>query len=101
MFPSDNNDFCLYEDEGTTLDYTKGKWVKTHFQSRISGEDSEILFTIEIEKGPGGMSTDVLGQRTYTLHFHGIPSSEVTLESSPESPPPKVGYETAYGISRE
>jgi len=57
------NTFCLYEDDGESNAYAKGKFVKTFFEL---SSDKESSFTI---KAPEGERSLLPEKRGYTLHF--------------------------------
>ncbi|MDO3693260.1 glycoside hydrolase family 31 protein [Wenyingzhuangia sp. chi5] len=63
VYPNASNTFTLYNDDGKTLDYKKGKFNTTLFISKIS--EKEIEFTIEATKGK--FKSTVLD---YIVRFH-------------------------------
>ncbi len=69
-----NNTFTLYEDDGETLSYQQGAYLKTDFTVNESGDKVTFL----IEKLGGDISV-VPAKRTYNLKFKDIVSADVTV----------------------
>jgi len=63
IFPGADNEFALYEDDGETTDYLKGKYAITRFSLK------EGRFTIHHVEGDQSL---VPVQRTYRLHLRGV-----------------------------
>lgn len=70
-----NNTFVLYEDDGETLSYKDGAYLKTPFSVKEDGS----AVTFNIRKGEGD-KTVVPEKRTYTLCFKDIVNAEVTVK---------------------
>ena len=88
VFPGADNRFELYEDDGETVDYKRGKYALTPIEQTWRG--SELALTI----GPvSGDAAVVPPTRTWTIAIHGIiEPSAVTLTAN-EHPA------TAAGVS--
>lgn len=72
-----NNIFELYEDDGETLSYQNGEYLKTAFTVRQDGDTVRF----RIEKAEGDTSV-VPERRTYTLKFKDITHADVTVLSN-------------------
>ena len=70
-----NNTFTLYEDDGETLSYKDGAYLKTPFTVKEDG--SSVSFTIG--KGEGDVSV-VPEKRNYTIKFKDIVSADITVK---------------------
>ncbi len=70
-----NNTFVLYEDDGETLSYKDGAYLKTPFTVKEDG--SKVTFTIA--KGEGDVSV-VPEKRNYTIKFNDIVDADVTVK---------------------
>lgn len=68
VYGSRNAEFSLYEDDGTTLEYAKGAWVKTPMKVRVAPDSS---ITAVIGPAKGSYKGQVL-ERSYTVRFHAI-----------------------------
>jgi hypothetical protein len=67
VFPGSNGSFDLYEDDGQTMEYTRGKFAQTGFL--LKWESQSMRFSI----APASGDRSVLpALRTYVLHFRGI-----------------------------
>ncbi|HJX81980.1 MAG TPA: TIM-barrel domain-containing protein, partial [Candidatus Udaeobacter sp.] len=66
IFPGADNHFELYEDNGETTDYHRGKYAITLLTLRKN------KFTIE---APGGDTSLIPTQRTYRIHLRGVDES--------------------------
>jgi alpha-glucosidase (family GH31 glycosyl hydrolase) len=65
VFGKSSGSFELYEDDGLTLDYNKGKYAKTAFSYKIGKSGKSI-----IEIGPTkGIYNRQIEKRSYTLHI--------------------------------
>jgi hypothetical protein len=78
LFPGADNSFSLYEDDGETTDYQRGKYVLTQFEINVSGlgdessqatVESHLRFTIH--PAEGDMSV-IPSSRRYRLHLRGV-----------------------------
>lgn len=69
-----NNTFTLYEDDGETLSYKDGEYLKTAFTVEEKGN----TVSFKIEKAEGTASV-VPQARTYTVSFRDIVSGDVTV----------------------
>lgn len=70
-----NNTFTLYEDDGETLSYKDGEYLKTDFTVKERGR--EVVFTINKNEG----TTAVVPQkRSYSLKFRDIVDAEVSIK---------------------
>ncbi len=69
-----NNTFTLYEDDGETLSYKDGEYLKTAFT--VAEKGNTVSF--KIEKADGTASV-VPQARTYTVSFKDIVSGDVTV----------------------
>jgi alpha-glucosidase len=87
------NAFELYEDDGASDDYQKGRFERTrlHFEQSQEG----VTFTIAAKSGNG--TYRAVGSRAYTLRFHGLqaPSGKVLLNG--KAIPRADGGKTARG----
>jgi alpha-glucosidase (family GH31 glycosyl hydrolase) len=63
VFPGADNDFTLYEDDGETTDYRRGKYALTRFALK------EGQFTIHPVEGERSL---VPASRTYRIHMRGV-----------------------------
>jgi len=72
-----NNTFTLYEDDGDTLSYQNGEYLKTAFTVAESGNK----VTFSIKKAEGDVSV-VPEERTYTVKFKDIVSGNVTVNGA-------------------
>lgn len=70
-----NNTFTLYEDDGETLSYQNGAYLKTPFTVKEDG--SAVSFTIG--KGEGDISV-VPEKRSYKIFFKDIVTGDITLK---------------------
>ena len=70
-----NNTFTLYEDDGETLSYKDGAYLKTPFTVKEDG--STVTFVIA--KGEGDVSV-VPEKRNYTIKFKDIAGADVTVK---------------------
>ena len=69
-----NNTFTLYEDDGETLSYKDGEYLKTAFT--VAEKGNTVSFKIEKAEGT---SSVVPQSRTYTVSFKDIVSGDVTV----------------------
>ena len=69
-----NNTFTLYEDDGESLSYQQGEYLKTDF---TVSEDADKV-TLTINKKEGDISV-VPERRTFTLMFKDITSADVSV----------------------
>ncbi len=72
-----NNTFILYEDDGETLSYQQGQYLKTAFT--VKEEGNSLSFAIN--KHEGDVSV-VPKKRTYTLKFKDIVSADAVVTSN-------------------
>jgi alpha-glucosidase len=63
-----SNEFSLYEDDGQSTAYQRGRWQRTHLRFRQGR--SVVKFEVEAESGTGKSYNP--GARAYDLHFHGF-----------------------------
>ena len=63
VYPNASNTFTLYNDDGKSLDYQKGKYNTTSFISKVT--EKEIAFTIEATQGDFKSSIS-----DYVVRFH-------------------------------
>ena len=103
IFPGADNAFELYEDDGETQAYLRGKQCVTPLLQAWHGDKLE--FTIAPAKGD---TTLVPAQRTYRLVFHGIrPPDDVQLSVSGTNHSPGLAYDdlgealTVTGVTLE
>ena len=66
--------FTLYEDDGETLSYKDGKFLKTAFEIDENGAD--VTFRIAKEEGDSSVSP---AKRTYIVKFKDIVKADVTV----------------------
>ena len=66
IFPGADNRFELYEDDGETIDYQRGKYAITTFTLKKN------TFTIQ---PPSGDTSLIPSQRTYRIHLRGVDKS--------------------------
>ena len=66
--------FTLYEDDGESLSYKDGKFLKTAFE--IDENGSDVSFTISKEEGDSSVAP---AKRTYIIKFKDIVSADVTV----------------------
>jgi alpha-glucosidase (family GH31 glycosyl hydrolase) len=76
IFPGADNTFELYEDDGETTDYQRGKYSITRF-SLQGGK-----FTIHPAEGD---LTVIPQKRTYHIHIHGIPETQTVTIAPTET----------------
>ena len=69
-----NNTFTLYEDDGETLSYKDGEYLKTAFT--VAEKGNTVSFKIEKAEGTASV---VPQARTYTVSFKDIVSGDVTV----------------------
>ncbi len=69
-----NNTFTLYEDDGETLSYKDGEYLKTAFT--VAEKGNTVSFKIENAEGTASV---VPQARTYTVSFKDIVSGDVTV----------------------
>ncbi len=69
-----NNTFTLYEDDGETLSYQNGEYLKTDFTVNENG--NRVDFTIKKAEGTGAVSPE---KRTYAVKFRDIVSAEISV----------------------
>ncbi len=69
-----NNTFTLYEDDGETLSYRDGEYLKTAFT--VAEKGSTVSFKIAKAEGTGSVAPET---RTYIIKFKDIVSGEVTV----------------------
>ncbi len=69
-----NNTFTLYEDDGETLSYKDGEYLKTAFT--VAEKGNTVSFKIEKAEGTASV---VPATRTYTVSFKDIVSGDVTV----------------------
>jgi len=67
IFPGADNTFSLYEDDGRSQEYCKGKFCTTLFST--SWQSGSLTFKISPAQGDTSL---VPAQRLYTLHLRGI-----------------------------
>ncbi|MBQ8016228.1 MAG: DUF5110 domain-containing protein, partial [Clostridia bacterium] len=72
-----NNTFTLYEDDGETLSYQNGEYLKTAFTVAEKGDK----VTFSIAKAEGDTSV-VPEKRTYSVKFKDIVSGDVTVKGA-------------------
>ena len=77
--------FTLYEDDGETLSYKDGSFLKTAFT--IDENGAEVNFTIAKEEGDSSVSPD---KRTYVVKFRDIVSGNVTVTVNGKEVEPKL-----------
>ena len=63
IFPGADNEFALYEDDGETTDYLRGKFAITRFTTEND------MFTIHPVEGDQSL---VPASRTYRIHLRGV-----------------------------
>ena len=78
IFPGADNHFELYEDDGETTDYQRGKYAITAFDLKVSRgskkrrespDSSAFTFTIQPATGDTGL---IPSERTYHIHLRGV-----------------------------
>lgn len=78
VFPGADNRFDLYEDDGETTDYQRGKYAITVMESKVSPllddrqesqDSSTLLFTIHPASGEASL---IPAQRMYRIHLRGV-----------------------------
>lgn len=69
-----NNTFLLYEDDGETLSYQQGEYLKTAFT--VKEKNDNVTFTIA--KAEGDISV-VPEKRTYVIRFKDITNADITV----------------------
>ncbi len=74
-----NNAFTLYEDDGNTLSYQQGEFLKTEFT--VSQNKSTVTFSIKKAEGDSTVSP---AQRTYKLMFKDIISGDTCVKINSE-----------------
>lgn len=91
IFAGGDGDFCLYEDDGESLEYTKGAYVKTNM---FIDWQKRYLFCIEAAKGRLEL---IPAQRNYRLSFVGFANCEditVVLDGK------EIPFSSTYHINR-
>jgi alpha-glucosidase (family GH31 glycosyl hydrolase) len=71
IFPGADNVFDLYEDDGESTDYERGKYAVTRFS--LQGEQ----FTIHPARGDRSV---IPAERAYHIHVHGSQDAKLSLE---------------------
>ncbi len=74
-----NNSFTLYEDDGNTLSYQQGEYLKTLFT--VSENKDTVTFKIQKLEGDGSISPKT---RHYSLKFKDIVSGEASVKVNNE-----------------
>ncbi len=69
-----NNTFLLYEDDGDTLSYQQGEYLKTAFTVKEDGD--KVAFSIAKAEGDESVVPE---RRTYVLKFKDIVSGDVSI----------------------
>ena len=69
-----NNTFTLYEDDGETLSYQNGEYLKTAFTVAESG--NKVEFSIRKAEGTGAVAPE---KRTYAVKFRDIVFADVNV----------------------
>ncbi len=69
-----NNTFTLYEDDGESLSYQQGVYLKTAFT--VSEDGDKVTFVINKGEGDTSVSPE---KRTYNLKFRDITAADVTV----------------------
>ncbi len=64
IYPDGNSSFSLYDDDGKSLDYQKGKYALTSIE--VNAEDDQVEVTIQPAEGKYK-----LDDRTYEIRLHG------------------------------
>lgn len=64
IYPDGNSSFSLYDDDGKSLDYQKGKYALTTIE--VNAEDDQVEVTIQPAEGKYK-----LDDRTYEIRLHG------------------------------
>lgn len=70
-----NNSFILYEDDGETLSYRNGEYLKTKFT--VSEDGSKVAFSINKEDGDCSVAPE---KRIYVIKFRDIVSGNVAVK---------------------
>ena len=70
-----NNTFTLYEDDGETLSYKDGQFLKTAFTVKEDG--STVVFTVNKEEGDASVVPE---KRNYTIKFKDVVGADVTVK---------------------
>ena len=70
-----DGDYELYEDDGETKDYQKGKYARTAIHQRLSGD----TLTVTIDP-PTGDTSVLPACRNYVLHFADVASATATVD---------------------
>ena len=70
-----NNSFILYEDDGETLSYRNGEYLKTKFT--VNEDGSKVAFCINKEDGDCSVAPE---KRTYVIKFRDIVNGNVTVK---------------------
>ena len=89
IFPGADNNFTLYEDDGETTDYQRGKYALTLFEMKVSnihdGDGQETLkqyLTLTIHPAEGDTSV-IPPSRRYHIHLRGVdPSTSATHQGN-------------------
>ncbi len=77
--------FTLYEDDGETLSYKDGKFLKTAFSIEENG--SSVAFKISKEEGDSSVAP---AKRTYVIKFKDIVKGDVTVTVNGKEVEPKL-----------
>ena len=72
-----NNTFTLYEDDGDTLSYQNGEYLKTSFTVAENGD--KVTFTVKKAEGDASVVPE---ERTYTVKFKDIVSGNVAVSGA-------------------
>ncbi|MEE1011925.1 MAG: glycoside hydrolase family 31 protein [Acutalibacteraceae bacterium] len=72
-----NNTFTLYEDDGDTLSYQNGEYLKTAFT--VAESSNKVTFSISKAEGDASVVPE---ERTYTVKFKDIVSGNVTVNGA-------------------
>ncbi len=70
-----NNTFLLYEDDGDTLSYQNGEYLKTAFT--VAEEGNKVSFSIAKAEGDSSVAPE---RRTYVIKFKDIVKGDVSVK---------------------
>ncbi len=72
-----NNTFLLYEDDGETLSYQNGEYLKTAFT--VTEQGNKVTFSIAKAEGDSSVAPE---RRTYTVKFKDIVKGDVSVKTN-------------------
>jgi alpha-glucosidase (family GH31 glycosyl hydrolase) len=93
VFPGADGQFTLYEDDGETVAYQKGRFARTLFAQ--TAQAGSLTFTIAPVQGDAKVAP---AQRSYTVTVHGVaePGNVVLTRNRQPAHAATAGYDAAH-----